>query len=89
MHLSAVWYRDSLDWKDLGADEIYKRITSKVTDGSIILFHNAGKNTAEALPQIIEYLLSEGYAVVPVSELLLTGEYDIDNTGRMIARQGA
>ncbi len=48
-----------------------------------MLFHNAGKHTPEALPGIIEYLLSEGYSIVPVSELLLTGEYDIDNTGRM------
>lgn len=81
------WDVDSLDWKDLTAPEITKRITSKVRDGSIILFHNAAKHTPEALPGIIEYLLSEGYQIVPVSELLLEGEYDIDNTGRMIAAQ--
>ncbi len=77
------WDVDSLDWKDLSADDIYKRVTSRVTDGSIILFHNAAKHTPEALAGIIEYLLQEGYEIVPVSELLLTGEYDIDNTGRM------
>ena len=77
------WDVDSLDWKDLSADDIYKRVTSKVTPGSIILFHNAAKHTPEALAGIIEYLLKEGYEIVPVSELLLTGEYDIDNTGRM------
>ena len=82
--LSSVWERDSLDWKDLSADEIYKRVTGKVSAGSIILFHNAAKHTPEALPGIIEYLLQEGYEIVPVSELLLTGQYDIDNTGRMI-----
>ena len=54
-----------------------------MADGSIILFHNAAKHTPEALAGIIEYLLKEGYEIVPVSELLLTGEYDIDNTGRM------
>ena len=47
------------------------------------MFHNAAKHTPEALAGIIEYLLKEGYEIVPVSELLLTGEYDIDNTGRM------
>ena len=82
------WDVDSLDWKDLGADEIYKRIMAKVTPGSIVLFHNAGKNTPEALGRIIEYLIAEGYQIVPVSELLLTGEYDIDNTGRMVAKTG-
>lgn len=81
--LSSVWERDSLDWKDLSADDIYKRVTSRVSDGSIILFHNAAKHTPEALGGVIEYLLKEGYEIVPVSELLLTGEYDIDNTGRM------
>ena len=82
------WDVDSMDWKDLQADEIYKRITSKVSPGSIVLFHNAGKHTPEALPGIIEYLLSEGYSIVPVSELLLSGEYDMDNTGRMVANVG-
>ena len=77
------WDVDSLDWKDLSADDIYKRVTSRVSGGSIILFHNAAKHTPEALGGIIEYLLKEGYEIVPVSELLLTGEYDIDNTGRM------
>ena len=51
-----------------------------------MLFHNAGKHTPEALPQIIEYLLSEGYEIVPVGQLLLPGEYDVDSTGRMIPR---
>ena len=48
-----------LDWKDLGADEIYKRITAKVTPGSIVLFHNAGKNTPEAQGRIIEDLIAQ------------------------------
>ncbi len=81
--LSSAWDGDSLDWKDLSAEDISKRVISKVSPGSIILFHNAAKHTPEALPGIIEYLLSEGYDIVPVSELLLTGSYEIDNTGMM------
>ncbi len=79
------WNVDSLDWKDLSAAEIFTRVKNGVTPGSIILFHNAAKHTPEALPEIIEYLLSEGYEIVPVSELLLTGEYEIDHTGMMKA----
>lgn len=75
---------DSLDWKDLTADEIYTRVTTNVGPGSIILFHNAALNTPEALPRIIEYLQSEGYEIVPISELILTGDYTIDHTGRQI-----
>lgn len=81
--LEAVWERDSLDWKDLSAGEITQRVTSRVQPGSIVLFHNAAEHTPEALPSIIESLLADGYTLVPVSELLLEGEFDIDHTGRM------
>jgi len=76
------WDVDSLDWKELSAEDIYKRITSKSAPGSICLFHNAALHTPEALPSIIEYLLSEGYDIVPVSQLIYTEEYIIDHTGR-------
>ncbi|MBR6430790.1 MAG: polysaccharide deacetylase family protein [Oscillospiraceae bacterium] len=80
------WDVDSLDWKELSADEIYSRVTKKVAPGSIVLFHNAALHTPEALGRIIEYLIQNGYAIVPVSELLLTGEYTIDHTGRQIPK---
>ena len=77
------WSVDSLDWKDLSAGEIYKRVTGSIGSGDIVLFHNAAKHTPEALPDILEYLLANGYRVVPVSELLLQGEYEMDHTGKM------
>ena len=76
------WDVDSLDWKDLSAEEIYERVTSKAASGSICLFHNAALHTPEALPSIIEYLLSEGYSIVPISQLIYTENYTIDHTGR-------
>ena len=86
MGLTAVqWDTDSLDWKKLTAGEIYKRVSSKVQPGSIVLFHNAGLHTPEALPSIIEYLLAGGYTIVPISEILLTGDTYIDHTGRQHA----
>jgi peptidoglycan/xylan/chitin deacetylase (PgdA/CDA1 family) len=87
--LSVLWEGDSLDWKDLSAEDIYTRVTSGVEPGSIILFHNAAKNTPDALADIIEYLLAEGYEIVPVSQLLLTGSYEIDHTGEMYASETA
>lgn len=75
------WDVDSLDWKGLSADEIKSRVLNNVKSGSIILFHNAAENTPEALPGIIESLLADGYTIVPISQLLLTGDYMIDNTG--------
>ena len=76
------WDVDSLDWKDLSAQEITRRVTTKVCPGSIVLFHNAAKHTPEALPGIIEYLLGEGYTFVPISQIILRGNYTIEHTGR-------
>ncbi len=78
------WDVDSLDWKDLTAVEITKRVVAKVGAGSIVLFHNAALHTPESLPSIIEYLIQNGYSIVPVSELILKGDYTIDHTGRQL-----
>ena len=80
------WDVDSLDWKELPASEITQRVTSRVGPGSIVLFHNAALHTPEALPTIIETLLQEGYTFLPISQLVLPGEYGedytIDHAGR-------
>lgn len=81
------WDVDSLDWKDYDAPTITQRVTSKVGPGSIVLFHNAALHTPEALPSILEYLLQEGYDVVPISQLILTGDYTLDHTGRQCPAQ--
>ena len=80
------WDCDSLDWKDLSAADITRRVLSKAQAGSIALFHNAAKNTPAALPGVIEGLLREGFELVPISQLILPGEcgvdYTMDHTGR-------
>ena len=85
---SIQWDVDSLDWKEYDAATITQRVTSRVQPGSIMLFHNAALHTPEALPGILEYLLGEGYQVVPVSQLILPGtcgtDYTIDHTGRQM-----
>jgi peptidoglycan/xylan/chitin deacetylase (PgdA/CDA1 family) len=75
------WSVDSLDWKGISAQEITDRVMKNVKPGSIILFHNAAENTPEALPGILEGLIKQGYNVVPISKLLLTGDCTIDSTG--------
>ena len=76
------WDVDSLDWKELPAEEIAARVTGRAQPGSIVLFHNAAIHTPEALPGIIEALLQEGYQFVPISQLIITGSYTIDHTGK-------
>jgi len=47
-------------------------VRERVQNGSIIIMHANGRgwHTAEALPQMIEYLRGQGYTLVTVSQLL-------------------
>ncbi len=79
------WDVDSLDWKNLSATEIAMRVINGAKNGSIILCHNNGLHTAEALPMIFSTLKNRGYTFVPVSELIYTKDYTIDRSGRQHA----
>ena len=76
------WDVDSLDWKELSASDIAMRVVNGVKNGSIILMHNNGLHTAEAVPIILETLKNRGYSFVPVGELIYKENYAIDGTGR-------
>lgn len=76
------WDVDSLDWKDLSAGEISMRVINRVKSGSIILMHNNGLHTAEAVPVILKELISRGYTFVPVEQLIYKENYYIDSNGR-------
>lgn len=76
------WDTDSLDWKDLSASDIAMRVINGVSSGSIILMHNNGLHTAEAVPIILETLKNRGYTFVPVGELIYKENYTIDSAGR-------
>ena len=76
------WDVDSLDWKDLSASDIALRVTGRAKSGSIILCHNNGAHTAEALPIILDTLKNSGYTFVPIGELIYRGEYTTDVNGR-------
>lgn len=84
-HKTLQWDVDSLDWKELAADDIVMRVTKRVKPGSIMLFHNGAKNTPAALPQIIEKLQAEGYRFVPATELLLPEPTVINHQGMQTA----
>lgn len=80
------WNIDSLDWKDLTPEQMRARILPNVRPGSIILFHNGGKHTPEALPTILQALQAEGYRIVPVSELIYRENYTINHAGTQVPR---
>lgn len=80
------WSVDSLDWKDYGVDSIIKTVTEHkdLGNGAIILMHNGAKYTAQALPSVIEKLQTDGYEIVPISELIYRDDYHMDVTGKQI-----
>ena len=75
------WDVDSLDWKDLSATQIASRVLTKVRNGSIVLFHNQGLHTWEALPTIISTLKEQGYEFVPIGELIYKDNYTMLSDG--------
>ena len=80
---------DSLDWKDLSASEIEKRVISRVKNGSIVLFHNQGLHTFEAVPNIIKTLKGRGYEFVPIGELIYKENYSIRPDGAQVKNKAA
>lgn len=78
--IAVQWSVDSLDWKGLSAQEISDRILSGAAPGAIVLLHNDGEHTAEALKQFLPALKKEGYTIVPVGELICRDGYT-DNNG--------
>ena len=79
---------DSLDWKESATvDSIVARVTSKVQNGSIVLFHNDAEHTPQALPIILEKLISEGYTFVKIADFIYYDEFTIDHQGKQIPNE--
>lgn len=78
---SIQWDVDSIDWKQLGLEREYLRVINHVKPGSIVLFHNNGKYTADNLNRLIPELQGKGYEFVPVGQLIYKDGFYIDNEG--------
>ena len=82
------WDVDSRDWKEeYTTDMIVRGVCDNVKSGSIVLFHNAAKNTPEALPIILEKLIAEGYNFDLISNMIYKENYTIDHAGMQIKNQ--
>jgi peptidoglycan/xylan/chitin deacetylase (PgdA/CDA1 family) len=64
------WSVDTKDWKTKNADAIYSAVMSGVQDGSIVLCHDLYGSTAAAMERVVPELITRGYQLVTVSELL-------------------
>ncbi len=82
------WSIDSLDWKNISKEALVERVTGREHWGAIILFHNDGLNTPQALPEIIKYYRENDYEIVPVSELIYRENYEIcPHTGAQMPQE--
>ena len=75
------WSIDSLDWKGLGAKQIYDRVVPKAKNGDIVLFHNNSEHILDALPMILTGLRAKGFRFVTLSEIVATSDFTVDNNG--------
>lgn len=73
------WDTDSKDWMNPGTEKIIENVVTNAHPGDIILLHasDSAKQTAEALPHIIDQLRGQGYQFVSVSELLSGAEANV------------
>lgn len=76
------WDIDSLDWKELGVQNVVDRVTRNINNGSIILFHNNAKYVKDYLPIVLEKIQENGYEIVPISKLIYKENFYMDNAGR-------
>lgn len=66
----ALWSQDSLDHRNVAADELVRWSAQlRGTPGEILLLHDDGANTAEALPGILQALNRQGLHCVSLDTL--------------------
>lgn len=80
-HVTIQWNLDTLDYTGLTGEEMWKRLDSKLSNGSIILSHNGTKHTADSLELLLHNIKEKGYEVVTVSDLIYKDNYTIDANG--------
>ncbi|QTJ36839.1 polysaccharide deacetylase family protein [Dolosigranulum pigrum] len=65
-----LWSIDTQDWRTRNAQSVFEEVRSKVQDGDIILMHDIHPETIDASALILDYLDSQGFEMVTVSELM-------------------
>lgn len=80
-YIPLKWSLDSKDWKGYDAGSIADTVLDSVESGDIIMFQNNMAATPEALSAIILGLREQGFTLVTVSDMLVGGEYYVDEDG--------
>lgn len=64
------WSVRSLDTVIKDSEKLFKKVSSAVKGGDIILFHDFSDSTIQILPRLIEHIQKNGLRIVRVDELL-------------------
>ena len=65
-----MWSLDTSDWSHRNAAITLQRVKNQVKDGDIILMHDLVATTADAIEDMVVYLLSKNFQLVTVSEMI-------------------
>ena len=65
-----MWSVDPNDWKRPGPSVVRSRILSGAHNGAIILAHDLHDQTIDSMPGTFDYILSNSYQFITVSQLL-------------------
>lgn len=82
-----TWTVDPLDWKTRDAAQVCEAILDEAQDRAIVLCHDLYGSTADAMERVVPELLSIGYQLVTVSELMYYSDKTLEagavyNSGR-------
>ncbi|GAB4247669.1 MAG: hypothetical protein OHK005_13960 [Candidatus Methylacidiphilales bacterium] len=66
----AYWSVDPMDWKRPGASTIAASVIRNAHPGAIILLHDLHKQTAEAIPELLDGLLERDFNLIKLSTFL-------------------
>jgi peptidoglycan/xylan/chitin deacetylase (PgdA/CDA1 family) len=64
------WSLDTLDWRIRDSEAVYNAVMDNATDRAIVLAHDLYGTTADAMEYIVPALISMGFQLVTVSELM-------------------
>ncbi|CAN5172892.1 polysaccharide deacetylase family protein [soil metagenome] len=70
------WSLRSLDTTIKNPQKLAKRVSRRINDGDIVLFHDTQAGTVSALREFLKFCKEEGYKVVPLPELINIPAYD-------------
>ncbi|RLU33537.1 polysaccharide deacetylase family protein [Streptococcus iniae] len=65
-----LWTVDTRDWENHNTEAILANIKAQLRPGGIILMHDVHQTTVNALPTVLDYLKSQDYKFVTVSQVL-------------------